>query len=503
MSATDFLKKLYATLAAAAFLMLAVAFRVSAAGQIPVLESKVIGDSLYLYVRGEQTVTAPEARIGNSRSTDVRIRSSKKDLPVRTYLLVDNSISISKENRNAIRDLLTNIVAGKLPNESFTLCMFSDHLSVVTEDSSDYAALKGQIDGIQYNDQETYLTDVVNEVLNREAGKEGDAFVRMLVCSDGVDNNPGGITRAELETKLASRNIPIYTVGCPRKGNEKNLKEMYALSRATGARNWTFGQTGALDIVSAMAGEEAPSSIEVVLPEEVKDGAQKGVRVTLGEGTETETVQVVMPFGKIKETTAAETTTAAPRETEKETEPEDVPPPEDPTFFEKYRTLLIVGGILLLLAVVGGIVFAVLKNKKNKESIVPLPPGPGPMPQPPQGHNGGSQSGTDTDILFGNNKVLMLRLQDLKNPVKQFEYPLHGHVKLGKKPEICQVVIDYDKSVSKLHCEIYAQGNKFFIRDLNSTNGTYVDNKRIADVHELYSGSTIRLGRVEMKVWIR
>ena len=59
------------------------------------------------------------------------------------------------------------------------------------------------------------------------------------------------------------------------------------------------------------------------------------------------------------------------------------------------------------------------------------------------------------------------------------------------------------KSVSKLHCEIYAEGRKFYIRDLNSTNGTYVDNQRIADVHELYSGSTIRLGRVEMKVWIR
>ena len=51
--------------------------------------------------------------------------------------------------------------------------------------------------------------------------------------------------------------------------------------------------------------------------------------------------------------------------------------------------------------------------------------------------------------------------------------------------------------------EIYAEGRKFYIRDLNSTNGTYVDNQRIADVHELYSGSTIRLGRVEMKVWIR
>ncbi|MBR7057149.1 MAG: FHA domain-containing protein, partial [Stomatobaculum sp.] len=151
-----------------------------------------------------------------------------------------------------------------------------------------------------------------------------------------------------------------------------------------------------------------------------------------------------------------------------------------------------------------GIVFAVMKKKKKEEDIVPLPPGPGPMPpQPPYPPDGGSRGGTDTDFMFGERKVLMLRLQDLKNPVKQFEYPLHGRVKLGKKPEICQVVIDYDKSVSKLHCEIYAEGRKFYIRDLNSTNGTYVDNQRIADVHELYSGSTIRLGRVEMKVWIR
>ena len=113
------------------------------------------------------------------------------------------------------------------------------------------------------------------------------------------------------------------------------------------------------------------------------------------------------------------------------------------------------------------------------------------------------ESGSDTDFMFGNQKILMLRLQDLKNPVKQFEYPLRGRVKLGKNPQICQIVIDYDKSVSKLHCEIFAEGRKFYIRDLKSTNGTFVDNMRIADVRELYSGSTIRLGRVEMKVWIR
>src|SRR5215831_2350448 len=48
-------------------------------------------------------------------------------------------------------------------------------------------------------------------------------------------------------------------------------------------------------------------------------------------------------------------------------------------------------------------------------------------------------------------------------------------------------------TVSQSHLEITREGDRFRVRDLDSTNGTWIDDERIAEV-ELVAGKTIRLG---------
>lgn len=48
---------------------------------------------------------------------------------------------------------------------------------------------------------------------------------------------------------------------------------------------------------------------------------------------------------------------------------------------------------------------------------------------------------------------------------------------VGRKPEN-DIVID-NPTVSGSHCKIFIQGGTFFVEDLNSTNGTYVNDKKI------------------------
>jgi DNA-binding NtrC family response regulator len=64
-------------------------------------------------------------------------------------------------------------------------------------------------------------------------------------------------------------------------------------------------------------------------------------------------------------------------------------------------------------------------------------------------------------------------------------------VRLGARPEN-EVVID-DETVSRLHCEIRADDAGFRLRDLGSTNGTFVEGIRVLDA---YLGQTqlLRLG---------
>ena len=53
--------------------------------------------------------------------------------------------------------------------------------------------------------------------------------------------------------------------------------------------------------------------------------------------------------------------------------------------------------------------------------------------------------------------------------------------------------------VSRLHCRITAAADRLEVVDLKSTNGTYVNGKRIDKAH-LGDGDRLRLGRVELTI---
>ena len=56
-----------------------------------------------------------------------------------------------------------------------------------------------------------------------------------------------------------------------------------------------------------------------------------------------------------------------------------------------------------------------------------------------------------------------------------------------------------EASVSSHHCEVHLRGNEVLIRDLNSTNGTFINGEKIAE-SILKPGQTLRLGNVELKL---
>lgn len=481
--------------AAAAFLMLAATFVVHAADSAAVMEQRVTEDSVLLYVKHRGEGLTAEARIGTEPAGGAVVSGVEGDLPVVTWLLVDNSVSIDKADREKTGQLLSDLVAGRAANERFNLCTFNDRVELLLENSQSYPDLKAQIDAIEYVDQETYLTDVLDEILDLEEAREEQVFVRIVVISDGVDNNPGGLTREELSRRLKEHTLPIYTLGCVRKGNDQLLKEMYSLSRQTNGLSWTLSDmTDTLSVSQTLSGGELPILVTVAIPEKLRDGSQKGLQVTFSDSAVAET-QVSMPFG-----------TVTP-EPEPEPEPEPVPEPVPEPIAapepapEPKRSMLIpiLVAAALLAAGTAGAVILLLRRKKKKERIEPVDwLGGGDVTEVDVGCKGGG----DTVILVNNDSRLMLGLTDRVNPNRRFEAPLRDRVTIGRNPGN-HIVLNYEKSVSGTHCEIFIEGSIFKIRDLKSKNGTYVDGIRVGDAAELANGSTIKLGRLELIVEIR
>ena len=56
-----------------------------------------------------------------------------------------------------------------------------------------------------------------------------------------------------------------------------------------------------------------------------------------------------------------------------------------------------------------------------------------------------------------------------------------------------------EPSVSSHHCEVLLRGNDVIIRDLNSTNGTFINGEKITE-SPIKPGQILRLGQVEIRL---
>lgn len=73
---------------------------------------------------------------------------------------------------------------------------------------------------------------------------------------------------------------------------------------------------------------------------------------------------------------------------------------------------------------------------------------------------------------------------------------------IGKKAELCDGVIGFNKMISRSHCRINRRGNQYTITDLQSANGTYVNRVRLQPIqpHPIKNGDVIRLADSDFQV---
>jgi pSer/pThr/pTyr-binding forkhead associated (FHA) protein len=87
---------------------------------------------------------------------------------------------------------------------------------------------------------------------------------------------------------------------------------------------------------------------------------------------------------------------------------------------------------------------------------------------------------------------LFLRIQEGAGVGSTFSFSSGGVFLLGR--EGADLVLQ-DTKASRKHAEIAMYGpERYFIRDLASTNGTFVNGRRIRERHELHHEDRIRIG---------
>ena len=96
--------------------------------------------------------------------------------------------------------------------------------------------------------------------------------------------------------------------------------------------------------------------------------------------------------------------------------------------------------------------------------------------------------------------VHYLEVEDEKLAQEPFEVD-SGGVKIGRTPPADLVLAH--QSVSREHCIISLANDELFVTDLNSTNGTYIDDERIRRATVLPVGSVVRVGQISLRHAVR
>jgi len=86
----------------------------------------------------------------------------------------------------------------------------------------------------------------------------------------------------------------------------------------------------------------------------------------------------------------------------------------------------------------------------------------------------------------------------VEGPLKGQSYDLGEELTMGRA-EKCHIVVD-DTYVSQVHARIYANGETYVVEDLGSTNGTYLNRRRITSPEELSRGDRVKIGKTVLEM---
>jgi hypothetical protein len=77
-------------------------------------------------------------------------------------------------------------------------------------------------------------------------------------------------------------------------------------------------------------------------------------------------------------------------------------------------------------------------------------------------------------------------------------FRLAASMAVGRAPE-CEIRLD-DTYVSQQHARIFGKGDRWYVEDLGSTNGTFVNDQRLAAPAQVEPGDRIRVGTTVLEL---
>lgn len=122
-------------------------------------------------------------------------------------------------------------------------------------------------------------------------------------------------------------------------------------------------------------------------------------------------------------------------------------------------------------------------------------PAPMPAPEPVPAAAPAPMDRGATNGAFGPEKLVVVSPDDMKG----MEFPIGGEATVGRAGG-CAVLLGADTFVSQMHARLFRRDGSIFVEDLGSTNGTFLNGKKVSAPVSIRKGDKVQFGRTTLEV---
>lgn len=454
-------------------------------------------------------------------------------IPITIYCLVDVSGSMKQDQMQQAKDILNTLCDGLGNNDNMVITKLGNQ----TDTSgflTDKDKIKETIEQLEPGHDDTNLYSGIVESVNILNKSDGVNPRRCLVIlSDGDDDQKSGITREEAERAAKDAKLSIYTVATlPTNPSEKNVETgkilgsfarispagvHYAPSidgiKAQDAASDILGHIKSGIVLNAGLTEEMSASEKMEMHmvytreesgkcedtllingKELFDAASGQVQTGDAAAADNQ-IDAVPNNGSVSVQETQQTQSTSSEQTDEE-ETDGV---RSFITSENGWIYIALGAVVLVIAA-AVIIVLVNKRKKKAESSAPQTVSMSSSTAAPPLANPHSVEQLEPKPAKVHQVTLMA--VGYNNIEHRLELPEGREVTIGRNSK-AEITLDTsDKKLSGTHCAMEWKNQIIYVRDLGSTNGTYVNGVPVNKVGRVavHPGETITIGSYEYRI---
>ena len=399
--------------------------------------------------------------------------------------MVDISKSITKKNFDLIKKSILEWIDNLNTGDAVSIITFGEEVTVLKDFSFNRNELIEAVNSLSRTDMQTRLHDALIKAHNLSSVRDQKVPTRKaIIClTDGVNEFLEGASKTEVMNVLGNNRLPVYTIGFTENLNEEKKEGIKAMGEFARSSGGVFFDANKLSIGGAYKMAKKRIDGTYMLSSICESCNYDGtlVKLYLTASFKELVLDTAVPLQLLASKQVVDPFQRGKRSKE----------------FPISANQAILIGVAFMLIVIFSIILFIRRKQPIATSLNEVT----------------DLQQDDFVPSSSNNPMSFTNFSDFKTAVKlEVEMIAMSHnmndeyaLRIGKdfsvgRSSACNLTIKGQPEISGNHCTFNYSEGSLFIKDNQSTNGTFLNGVRIKDKIKVSSQDVIGLGRAEFRL---